>query len=41
MTNSRGGGKIGTQNAKPKSKAKKLQPLREKKFFRKMNLDGL
>jgi phospholipase A-2-activating protein len=41
MKNARGGGKIG--KPKPASEPKKfrLQPLRERKFFRKMNLEGL
>lgn len=41
MRNARDQGKIGKSETKPKVKAKRLVPIREKKFFRKMNLDGL
>jgi phospholipase A-2-activating protein len=41
MKNSRSKGKIGTAPAKPKTVKKKLTPIRERKFYRKMNLEGL
>ena len=44
QTNARGGGKIGKNQANKANQGPKkevIQPIREKKFFRKFNLDGL